>query len=55
MVSVRLKNQTKIRLLSGQTFRMGRDLKIRAYILLNSNEIGVKEIDVREYQLYVYA
>ena len=31
-----------------------RDLKIRAYILLNSNEIGIKEIDVQEFQLYVY-
>ena len=29
-----------------------RDVKIRAYISLNSDEIGVKEIDVREYQYY---
>ena len=32
-----------------------RDLKITAYILLNSDEFGNKEIDVREYQLYVYS
>ena len=31
-----------------------RDLEIRTYILLNSDEFGDKEIDVREYQRYIY-
>ena len=38
-----------------RTPAISRDLKIIAYSLLNGNKIGIREIDIREHQLCVYA